>query len=99
MSKFQAYKIRDARANFSYLVKSVGKSNKAYVVQDRNTPKAVLIDYDTAVAYLPGEYLIECRPKKSFYEAALELTKGQKPNKNDKDKYLSRDIDKILYGQ
>ena len=93
---FINYKIKEARTNFSYLIKTVGKNTGAYVIRDRDEPKAVLIDIKTAEKYLPEEYLAQTSHKE-LPKLIKEIEKRQPKVK--KLENISGSVDKILYGK
>jgi len=101
--KPKVYKIRDARANFSKIVKTAGKSVPSYLIKNRDAEGVVIINVETAKEYLPKKYWNTNKRKETggerFARVGMEmrkeienLSKG-KPKEN-----LSEKIDEIVYG-
>lgn len=105
MSKPKYLRIRDARANFSNMVSSVGRDVAAFVIGLRDNPKAILIDIETAEKYLPNDYkkfqVPDTKNKKGklFYAKTSKWLSKQKKHPSKKLENISNNIDKILYGR
>jgi hypothetical protein len=96
----KSYKIREARQNFSEIIRTVGNKTHSYVIKDRDNPKALIIDYAVAQEYLPSEYLVpkEKTGGERMAEAMEEWLKQHPPKKHKKLVNISENVDKILYG-
>lgn len=98
-NKPESWKLRDARANLSYLVNTTGKTQNSYIIASRKKPKAVLISYETAEKYLPRKFTNRKDARNDNKTDALTELKvflaKQKPTKRKQN--ISGNIDKILY--
>ena len=71
-------KINEARPNLSHMVREVGHEVPSYVIGIRNTPKAILIDFKTAVRYLPPQYRAPEISKKTKKGGEIFFEEAQK---------------------
>ena len=101
-TKITYYKLHEARPNLSKMLNKVADSY-AYIIGNRDEPKAVLIDIKTANKYLPDDYSYKPSTKnkkikdgEKFYIAAMKLLEKRKLSKIPKIKI--NDLDKIIYG-
>lgn len=98
----KAVKLRDARANFSHLVETVGKDATTYIVEKRGKVATYLVDPATAEKYLPKRLTTRKPQKKKsggqlFYEEIMEWRKKYAKRTKPQLENISENVDKYVY--
>ena len=103
MYKLKSYKVKDARANLSQLIKELNDLGDCFVIEKRSTPRAAVIPYEEAIKLFPS--LSTYSAQESFYDFVenflpkieQSLRSGELKTKR-KTVDISGTIDKALYG-
>lgn len=94
MVKPKSYKLKDARANLSQLIKELSNLGDCFVIEKRSTPRAAVIPYNEAVKLLPS--LTMSDERETFYDFIESYISKKKVGAKKVD--ISGKIDQILYG-
>lgn len=94
MTRPKSYKLKDARANLSQLIKELSNLGDCFVIEKRSTPRAAVIPYNEAVKLIPSLSMTDTN--KTFFDFVETHIPKKKLRGNKVD--ISGKIDQILYG-